>query len=1120
MNRDMKIFLAAAAVFCSYLILSLPFSSALQINLIFNQAVQDSVIVNPQGLVSKELSIEHDTLWSKINAHLEIRVAQPQYEIKRAYVYFCGGLDPIDCITKDPVTFESYVNVSKNWNDIFSGQQYRYPQTSNVLSIVRVDIGGKITWTGFWDQIERVATQEFKIRSFDTSSADVYLKSLEDLALARDFIQDYSMVPALWVGGTSFGMIEQTDTQVLYGIGADQTEMPRFRPWKTIGKTVGEIGKEYELVFPGTSSLTANPVTINSNPPYVCGNSVCETDAGESQANCCLDCTDPKTRECTGDLEGYTCYTDAENPYGYCGSRCGENGCERGEDSGNCCLDCDCQGGFLCDVSPWNLAGSCINSSAINLILDSAKTTGFKSCEIPHDAELSVHVMNAPSDLRVQQWYYTLNTNETGTQISSQRVEVVEGPNVSAPHMYNLKIHLDPLPECRQGRYDIEHNTLYALVTYGGGNLFRELSTGFPAITIIQETISMKQIQENLKERMMAVMDFIEDGMELTKMMLMICIITIIAMLLIAVLGGISFAFGGEKIFGPGGTVKQAGTPAPGDLEGGRLSLSGGTHYFRGPLGQALSVTPSEGVTKETAAQDLVKAKYGIPDYSLEGKFFLSREAADQFKPAEIAEPASEKTGNHYYNDLSHMHADKNTDGILTWDEAETHSDATGLSVTVGDFRAAGKATAPDIITSEPGLFGKWGKVITDGKGNHYYRGSKDWYIVNEDGSKKLVPEVIAEGGVLAEAGSWDAVVEHAGTGKFQVTKPTWGNRAWSGIKSIPGKVIGGIGKFATGFMRFFQQFHEGLKVGFYIAQTVCNVASMLIQIFTSMTQVWTKYIAFQTCMEMYENQIGKGICDQSPESCVNQLLGCLNSLDGIKQDAQNMIPEIGTASYTGGRGTPSAQMTMYEVGKTGSLSSTCGQNMIYFTLYYGFYSTMTMKLIPPQGTTYEDCYERQYSEGEMKSIIPINEKNAMPADQLFKCGEGRYYFTIYGDSTNIGTFGISYKESCEEDKGKIDKDTQREAGALIEDARSMVDTVKDRLDPKEKDVNIGHLENAITKMNDAKKAMDKDRDDVIENIDSARAQIVKAKAGLDQSQQDALGDAITKLDRAKEALE
>jgi len=62
MNRNMKIFMSVVAVFCSYLILSLPFSSALQINLIFNQATQDSVIINPQGLVSKELSIEHDTL--------------------------------------------------------------------------------------------------------------------------------------------------------------------------------------------------------------------------------------------------------------------------------------------------------------------------------------------------------------------------------------------------------------------------------------------------------------------------------------------------------------------------------------------------------------------------------------------------------------------------------------------------------------------------------------------------------------------------------------------------------------------------------------------------------------------------------------------------------------------------------------------------------------------------------------------------------------------------------------------------------------------------------------------------------------------------------------------------
>ncbi len=1047
MNRNMKIFMSVVAVFCSYLILSLPFSSALQINLIFNQVSLDSVIINPQGLVSKELSIEHDTLWSKVNAHLEIRVSQPQYEIKRAYIYFCGGMDPIDCITKDPVTFESYVNVSKNWNDILSGQQYQYPQTTNILSIVRVDIGGKITWTGFWDQIERTATREFKIRSFDTSSLDVYLKSLEDLNLTKSFIENYRMVPAQWVESTSFGMINQIDTQVLYGIGADQTEMPQFRPWKTIGKTVGEIGKEYELIFPGTSSLTANPVTINSNPPYVCGNSVCETGSGESQENCCVDCTEPETRACTGDLEGYTCYTDADNPYGYCGSKCGENGCELGEDAGTCCLDCSCDTGFLCDVSSWLPSGSCINSSAINLILDSAKTT-YKSCEIPHDVELSAHVMNAPSDLRVQQWYYVLNINETGTSISSQRIEVVEGPNVSAPHMYNLKIHLDPLPECVRGTHTIEQNRLFALVTYSDGKEFKELSTNLPTITIHQESISMKEIQENVKDRMQAVMDFIEDGMALTKLMLKVCLVTLIMVLLTAIVGGVSYAFGGEGVSSElGGGTGVAGIPGSAIEIGEILSLQ--TASSGQVIEGATILLPGTGAETEYKVYDSVTGKgfdvkattetaakqkalnwlvIEFPESNAAGEFSLGKLTAIEkdFIPKPSGDVAAKVySGTSVYAPngwtAKKLQGYEWNDKTNSWGDTPTTTPKTELLKAEVD---AWNAKHPNMPLS----VGNYGKVGTFQRTDDYVDTStwlgEPWAgaTVRGDNTGTVYHKShLGEMAKLKHDGEW--WYEDANGNKNWITGEDMKTREngkliqtrKSDIKRIPGF----FSKVATGFGKFFNEYGKALEIGLNIVRMVCQMVQLLISVFTSLTQVWTKYITFQTCMELYENYMGRGQCDQNPKSCTDQLLGCLNSLGGIERDIEGITPELGRPYYKGGVGVEPI-LGMYELGKLGAVTSTCGSRSIYFKYSYGKYSELRLRVQSP--ATADVCpggMDILYSEAEMKQILPTK-NNPMPALSFFECGEGHYrLFLIANGASSTRSLGIKYESTCDKVEGK-----------------------------------------------------------------------------------------------------
>jgi hypothetical protein len=406
------------ALFASYLVISMPFAYAIQVNIIYG-ATQETVDYTPENLINKQLSIQHDPIfdpfWEQVKIH--VNITNTTKDIEKIYLYKCKGLSPVDCVNS--ITPEMY-NVIDNdldlefaWNDV--RDQSEYPQIANFLYLIKIK-GISDIWFGIWDKIKRTAYNfpEPYFYNYKLDELDLYAKHIEDVYTIKNFIQNYLMIPF-----NPEQVIKAVFKQasILYEIKT--SFLPDFET-DTYGMDyLTNITNLYSFVFPDIGWIT-NPITLNLNPSYTCGDGYCETELGETQANCCY--------------------------------------------------DCPCSGGYYCDIGVMG----CRQENDISLGLYGSPDTRVSNCNEPHIINISVRINNPPTDLRVIGSEYRLN-NTHYPVICTEKENVYTCP-VMVPAMPDCEEG-----EYKVGPNIINFSISYS---DGPNPKTRSIETGFPDIII------------------------------------------------------------------------------------------------------------------------------------------------------------------------------------------------------------------------------------------------------------------------------------------------------------------------------------------------------------------------------------------------------------------------------------------------------------------------------------------------------------------------------------------------------------------------------------------------------------------------------------------------------------
>ncbi len=350
MIKNVIMVLQVIAVFCAYLVMSIPVISASQISVYVPGSAPKIFSVDPAVKVERNITVVHDPSdykWENVQVKVEIVGKDPGYALKKIYLFKCKNSSPGTCSGYGPVVAKNYLSGEKGtfyWNDVSANS------VAGFMSIVEMEYAGKTVWVGFWDEIERTGLQSFEHSSYELDSIDVHAKSGVDGEWIKNYIEDYYMIPMRWVERVLLGVIGGKMTSKMYKLSADQAELDThiFESQTEQGNAASPGSKDYTFVF-GKGSVSS-PVTLFSGSPFTCGNAVCESAIGENKDSCCIDCGCGAGEECTA---------SCDYPSGVC-HECGNGILEPTENSSTCCADAGCPTGKSCDSARNPPYGTCV----------------------------------------------------------------------------------------------------------------------------------------------------------------------------------------------------------------------------------------------------------------------------------------------------------------------------------------------------------------------------------------------------------------------------------------------------------------------------------------------------------------------------------------------------------------------------------------------------------------------------------------------------------------------------------------------------------------------------------------------------------------------------------------
>ncbi|MEM7822941.1 MAG: hypothetical protein QW703_01670, partial [Candidatus Aenigmatarchaeota archaeon] len=272
-----------------WLIFNLPFVSATQINIISGGQVVQQTEIDAGRIVDRDVSVLWDGPNAK-NARVKVAISSASLAkaIERVLIYKCKDLGPTECVQQvNPDTYMEFASIELPWDEISYKTGPQWSSATNLLILAKLK-DGRIVWTGAWYRIERTSRTGFNVLNFDLNRVDVYAKSPELVGAIKFYIEANQLIPFTWVEKVVF-----YDANRLYSVGGDAVQMDGgagLSAASVSGNEISTIAKEFHLIFANTSSGINNPITLNKNPEFTCGNGFCESDLGESPATCCLDC--------------------------------------------------------------------------------------------------------------------------------------------------------------------------------------------------------------------------------------------------------------------------------------------------------------------------------------------------------------------------------------------------------------------------------------------------------------------------------------------------------------------------------------------------------------------------------------------------------------------------------------------------------------------------------------------------------------------------------------------------------------------------------------------------------------------------------------------------------------
>lgn len=365
------------AIVTSYLVFSITLVSATNVKIYYNGVYQSSVQYSPQTFVSRTVSVENG------NVRINVTNVSGTVSLGRVYVYKCKGLAPSTCAsTAAPDASESSFGGSYPWSTV-ADRTTGYPQRANFLILAKISVSGKVFWTGFWHWIERSDSSTYTPYESQIGEIQVHAKDIDDVATIGNFINNNRMIPfnPQWVTGVVFPA-----ASALYLIKSTLSgiEGQQFTPSEIQQNQLTSLDQDYGFAFGNMTGAIFSPITLFLNPNYICGNNNCETDKGESQANCCT--------------------------------------------------DCPCQSGYYCDIG-----GGCKQSSGISLALYGTPQTTVSNCNQQHILNITVRVNNPPTGMAVSSSRYKLGSNPyQGTSCAAASGYIFSCP-VTVPAVSNCQ---------------------------------------------------------------------------------------------------------------------------------------------------------------------------------------------------------------------------------------------------------------------------------------------------------------------------------------------------------------------------------------------------------------------------------------------------------------------------------------------------------------------------------------------------------------------------------------------------------------------------------------------------------------------------------------------------------
>jgi len=290
------------AIAASYLILFIPVSSATTVSIFQYQGSGSDTAV-----VEYEQKIGITVLPSAASGTVRIAVVNTtDTKINQVKIYKCGNSNPSDCASNViPDLYSSGVDHTYQWSELANSTAGKH-QTGHVLILAEM-LSGSAEWVGSFQKVFRnTPTSNFITDSDDLSTIAVYAYDSAMPAVVN-FINEENMIPfnSNWVVS-----VVLSGVNAIHKIFADDFS-DVLEEAEVHENTITSMPADYMFAFGESSSGSYfNPIALNLNPTYTCGNGVCEASKAENSGNCCFDCPcgdgffcDSGLRECRADSQ-------------------------------------------------------------------------------------------------------------------------------------------------------------------------------------------------------------------------------------------------------------------------------------------------------------------------------------------------------------------------------------------------------------------------------------------------------------------------------------------------------------------------------------------------------------------------------------------------------------------------------------------------------------------------------------------------------------------------------------------------------------------------------------------------------------------------------------------------